>query len=215
MDNGKKRDDRPQPRLFPFIIAWTLGCIVASWIHLLAMSHLITAGIVTGRNFVILVNVGLFASTATAQFFAIRRFLGVDLRGWAPLAVAGVIIGILALELLPRLITDFAEQEPVARFAFVLMWIMPAILQWSLLRKRFVNHGLWLLAAVIMGPVFAFVYRHGDGIFRSLLADPSWIILRTAAHAADFVFPSIILGLVLYVVIIQNRKPLKGKRAAQ
>ncbi|MDE2638238.1 MAG: hypothetical protein OXI30_17865 [Chloroflexota bacterium] len=215
MDDVKKRDNLPQPRLFPFITAWTLGCFLASWLHLLAMSHLITAGIVTGKNFVILVNVGLFASTSSAQFLAIRRFLGVDLRGWAPLAVAGVIIGILALELFPRLITNFLEQEPVARFAFVLMWTMPAILQWSLLRKRFVNHGLWLLAAVIMGPVFAFVYRHGDGIFRSLLADPSWITLRTAAHSADFVFPSIILGLVLYVVIIQNRKPLKGKRAAQ
>ena len=215
MSDAKKREDRTQARLFPFIIAWMLGCFVASWLHLLAMSHLISAGIVTGKNFVILVNVGLFASTSTAQFYAIRRFLGVNLRGWAPMAVAGVIIGILALELFPRLITGFPEQEPVARFAFLLMWIMPAILQWSLLRKRFVNHGLWLLAAVIMGPVFAFVYRNGDGIFRSLLADPSGKILRTAAHAADFVFPSIILGLVLYVVIVQNRRLLKGKRVTQ
>jgi len=215
MSDATKRNEQPQARLLPFIIAWTLACLLASWLHLLAMSHLITAGIVTGKNFVILVNVGLFASTSAAQFFVIRRFLGVDLRGWAPMAVAGVIIGILALELLPRLITDFPNQEPVARFAFILMWIMPAILQWSLLRKRFANHGLWLLAAVIMGPIFAFIYRNGDGIFRSLLADPSWIILRTVAHAADFVFPSIILGLVLYVVISQDRKPVKDKRVAQ
>lgn len=215
MSDAKKRDNQPQARLLPFILAWTLGCFLASWLHLLAMSHLITYGIVTGKNLVILINAGLFASTSTAQFFAIRRYLGVDLRGWAPMAVAGVIIGILALELLPRPITDFPEQEPVARFAFILMWIMPAILQWSLLRKRFVNHGLWLLAAVIMGPVFAFVYRNGDGIFRSLLADSSGIILRTVAHSADFVFPSMILGSVIYVIISQERKPVKGKRVAQ
>jgi hypothetical protein len=214
MSDAKKRDDQPQPKLFPFIIAWTLGCFIVGWLYLLALTHLVTVGIVYGIAIVLFVNLGLFACTSTVQFFVIRRYLFVELRAWMPLAIVGVSAGMAALELLPRLIPFKPEQQPLAQFAFVFMWILPAVFQWFLLRKRFVNHWLWLLAAVIMGPVFIFVYRQGDGIFRTLLTDPDSMILRTAALAADFALPSIILGLVLYVVINQGDKPAKDKRAA-
>ncbi len=215
MDSVKKRDDRPKPRLSPFILAWALGCFCASWLYILAMSHVISTGIVTGRTYVILFNMGLFASISTAQFFVIRRFLRVEFRAWAPLAVVGVLAGIVILELLPGLIPRFPERAPAAQFGFVLMWIMPTIFQWSVLRQRFVYHGLWLLAAVVMGPIFAFVYGHNDGIVKALFPDNHWIFVRTAVLAADFVLPSIVLGMVLYVVISQGGKPVKDKRAGQ
>lgn len=198
MSDAKKRDGQPQPKLFPFIIAWALGCFLASWLYILLLYELDNLPGLDRAVYVLIVNLGLFTVTSTAQFFAIRRFLYVELRGWVPLAIVGVSAGIAALELLPRLIPFKPEQQPLARFAFVFMWILPAVFQWTSLRKRFVNHWLWLLAAVIMGPVFIFVYRQGDGIFRGLLTNPEWLTLRTAALAADFVLPSIILGLVLY-----------------
>ena len=206
------------PGYFRLLSPWTLGCFLASWLYLLALTHLVTVGIVGGIAIVLFVNLGLFACTSIVQFFVIRRYLFVELRAWIPLAIAGVITAIVALQVIPILIPFSPESQPLARHAHLLIWIMPAIFQWILLRKRFVSHWLWLLAAVVMGPVFAFVYQNNDGIVITLVPDRDVTVLRTAALAhkvADFFLPAIILGLVLYVVINQDRNPVKGKRAAQ
>ena len=203
MADAKKRDDQPQAKLFPFILVWALGCFLASWLYILLLDELDYLAGLEGLGYLLILNLGLFIAISTVQFYVIRRYLYVELRGWVPLSLAGVIAGIVAMHLLSGI--GLYLEQPVFALAFALAWGMPAVFQWFILRKRFVNHGLWLLAAAIMGPVYAFVFAHDDGILatlaQNLFPGANGVLLETAALAGDFVLPPIILGLILFVVV--------------
>ena len=213
MSDVKKRDDRPRPKLFPFIIAWTLGCFLASWPVMLLVAKLAIADNNDWPVFFLLLGLGLFATTATVQFYVILRFLKVELLSWIPLSLAGVVIGIFAVRLLSLSTTLPLSPRLLYAGFFFLLWGMPAVFQWMLLRKLFLYHGLWLLAAVVTGPVYSFLLTGDDGPggvlwtqVLSLLPYPDSILWSTAGLAALFTIPTVILGLILYVVVTQGGK---------
>ena len=141
MSDAKKRDEQPRPKLVPFIMAWSLGCFLASWPVMLLVAKLEIADNSDWPAFFLLIGLGLFATTATVQFFVILRFLKVELLSWIPLSLAGVVIGIFAVALLPASTTIAFSPRHMYAAVFFLLWGMPAVLQWMLLRKLFLYHG--------------------------------------------------------------------------
>lgn len=203
MSDAKKRDDQPQPRLFPFIIAWTLGCFLASWLA----SSTEFARSLMGFSLV------FFVTLSTLQYFVIYRFLHLEIRAWIPLSVAGAIAGSLTIEanLLNVAIDPIPSLAPAV--GYLLAFGLPPVFVWTALRKRFIYHSLWLLAAVVMGPfgMIALYVEGRGGIFVRVLDNFGPIgrdqfYLLSIAYAADFALPSIILGLILYVVVKRGGK---------
>ena len=193
MDDAKKRDDRPQPRLFPFIIAWATVCFLASVLILIIIYIL-------PYNTATISNLAYMAALSAMQFYVMRRCLNLELHSWIALAIAGAVALIfvryafdpISLEFLPRQIQFAASLSA--------LWGVPAICQWIALRKRFSNHLLWLLAAIVTGPLglfFATAIMDSPGITYDLNS-PS---LSIGVLAAGFAAPSIVQGLILYVVV--------------
>lgn len=204
MTSAKKRDAQPQPRLFPFIIIWTIACFLAACV-LVLLSDL-------GPGFEISNSI-YFAILSTLQFFVIYRFLHVELQNWIPLAVAGAIAGALVSHAFP---TDFSRDlSPQFEYtlSFLFLWGVPPLFQWAALRKRFRYHVLWLLAAVVNGPLGAF-FVFGDsgfgGFFIQMLGDTCCLrysnVLIGSAIAASLALPTLVQGLILFVVVKQGDK---------
>lgn len=207
MSDAKKHDDQFRPRIFPFIIVWTLGCFLASWL-VIFLAEVVNADSLDAAAYLLVLNLGLFAAVSTIQFFVIRSLLRVELRGWMPLSLAGVVVGVIAFKIFLEFIPLTASPWYLYPLLYLLVWGMPYVFQWFLLRKRFANHGLWLLAAVVSGPVFSFIFigsgGAGGGLLTqalALLPDPDSILSTTAAYAAGLTFQTVILGLILYVVV--------------
>ena len=130
-----------------------------------------------------------------------------------PLSLAGVVVGVIAFKIFSELIPLTVSPWYLYPLLFLLVWGMPYVFQWFLLRKRFANHGLWLLAAIVSGPVFSFIFTGGGGAggglltqALALLPNPDSILWTTAARAAGLTLPTVILGLILYVVVTRGGK---------
>lgn len=91
----------------------------------------------------------------------------------------------------------------------------PLIFQWLALRKRFRNHGLWLLAAAISAPLDFIIVEEG-AIFvpslRALAHVTGFNLIRDAQPLGsivailDWTIPTVIMGLVLYWLLTQSQK---------
>ncbi len=213
MSDAKKREGQPRRRLFPFIIVWALGCFLASWLVIFLLAEVVIVDIPDAAVYLLVLNLGLFAAVATIQFFVIRRLLHVELRGWMPLSLAGVVVGVIAFKIFSELIPLTANPWYLYPLLFLLVWGMPSVFQWFLLRKRFANHGLWLLAAVVAAPVFSFIFIGGEGAggglltqVLALLPNSDSLLWTTAAYATGLTLPTVILGLILYVVVTGSGK---------
>ena len=193
MSDAKKRENQPQTRLFPFIIAWATVCFLASVLNLIVIY-------VLPYNTATISNLAYMAALSTSQFFVMRRYFNLELQSWIALAIAGAVALIfvryafdyISLEFLPRQI-QFAVSAST-------LWGVPAFCQWFALRKRFSNHLLWLLATIVTGPLgafFATTIMDSPGITYGL--NPPW--LSFGVLAAGFAVPSIVQGLILYVVV--------------
>lgn len=203
MGDVKKRDDRPKPKLFPFIIAWTLACLLASWVINSSEIRMSLLGF----------NLLYFATLSTLQYFVIYRFLHLEIRGWIPLSLAGAIAASFAIEAIPLNITFDLIPNSVPAIGYLLAFGLPPIFVWVALRRRFLYHKLWLLAAMVMGP-FGMIALHIEGrggifvrildIFGSISLDSLYLL--SIAYVVDFALPSIVLGLILYVVVTRGGK---------
>ena len=177
----------------------------------------------------------LFAGiVASLQFLWLRRSLGITLWSWLPLALLGVIVGEIVFEFFaanveypfpPKLYSSGRMPEPeqvmqlkftlYTTFRFFLLWSTPLIFQWLALRKRFVGHGLWLVAAVVSAPlnfvmgeyggIFVWALRLlGNAIGISLIRDAQ--PLGSIAALLDTAAPTMMMGLTIYWLLTQSEK---------
>ncbi len=210
-----KQQHQPQSRLLPFIIAWAFACLVAS-----SLSYFLVFRMLSGT--LEAYNLALFSLLATLQYFVIYRFLHVEIRRWIPLSVAGTVTGLIFLRAFPFGSTiDFIPNISAA-IVYLLIWGMPAIFQWTALRKRFRYHALWLLAAVVIGPLGGLVILpESPGIFKQALSvfcchtGSNELFLQSIAFVADFAIPSIVLGLIFYYVVTKGGESDPVDRAGQ
>jgi hypothetical protein len=171
---------------------------------------------------------------ASLQFLWLRRSWGISLRLWLPLPLLGVIVGEMVFEIFaanveypfpPKLWSNSPNRMPqpehimqlkytlYTAFRFFLLWSTPLIFQWLALRKRFRQHGLWLLAAFVSAPL-NFVLSEYGGIFvgaLQLLGNAIGIsLIRDAqplgsiAALLDTTTPTMIMGLALYWILTQG-----------
>lgn len=188
------------------MIVWVLVCLFASWQTLLIVK--------TFYGTVEVFSLLYFSLLSIMQYLVIYQFLQVDIRLWVPLSVAGALAG----PVLNRALSFGSAIDPfpylVPAVGYLMIWGLPALFHWVPLRARFRYHGLWLLAAVVMGPLGAFfvgmdaragIFAQAVATFSRLTSSNS-IFLQFNAVAADFAMPSIILGLVLYAVVSQGGK---------
>ena len=212
MSDVKKRDDRPRPKLFAFIIAWTLGCFLASWPVMLLAAKLKIADNNDWPAFYLLFGLGLFATTATVQFLVILRFLKGELWGWMPLSLAGVVVGIIAAKLLPAPSTLPLSPQLLHAGFFFLLWGCRLFCSGCCCGNSSVimGYGCWRQLLRDQSIVFCIRRRWSGGalwtLVQSLLPYPDSILWSTAGLAALFTVPTVILGLTLYVVVTQGGK---------
>lgn len=203
MDGARKRDEQPQAKLFPFIIAWTLACFLASWVFSSSEIRMSLLGS----------NLLYFATLSTLQYFVIYRFLHLEVRGWIPLSLAGAIAGSFIIEAIPLDTTFDLIPNFYPAVGYLLAFGLPPIFVWLALRRRFLYHNLWLMAAIVMGPV-GMIALHIEGrggifvrildIFGPISLDSFYLL--SFAYVVDFALPSIVLGLILYVVVRRGGK---------
>lgn len=216
MTSARKRDEQPQPRLFPFIIVWTLACSLASGFVLIMFNALGLLGSLNIAIWFLLLVFGFFPAVAAVQFFVIRQFLRVELRGWIPLSLVGAFVGALgAMFFFAGATTAWSERLFLGIF-FLLLWGTPAAFQWFLLRQRFVNHALWLLAAVVTGPVFGFIVTSDEAgnILFALLPNVGPLLYVPTVIAAGLALPFMVQGLALFVVVKLSGNPNSVDQAA-
>ncbi len=203
MSKARKREHQPNPKLFPFILAWTLGCLLASWV--ISFSEI--------RMGLLGFNLLYFAILSALQYLVIYRFLHLEIRGWIPLSLAGAIAGSFIIEAIPLDASFDVIPNFIAAVAYLLAFGTPPIFVWLALRRRFLYHRLWLMAAIVMGP-FGMIALHIEGcggifvrildIFGPISRDSLYLL--STAYVADFALPSIVLGLILYVVVKRGGK---------
>jgi len=163
----------------------------------------------------------------------LRRSWGISLRMWLPLALLGFIAGEFAFQIFdanviypfpPKLYSGsrtMPEPQHIMQLKYTLyqtvrwflLWSTPLIFQWLALRKRFRQHGLWLLAAFVSAPL-NFVMSEYGGIFVgalrmignatgiSLIRDAQ--PLGSIAAWLDTATPTMIMGLALYWLLTQG-----------
>ena len=171
-----------QPNKYKFIIGWVLAWVAASSLPDFISNHILPLDF--------LPNIFLyFALLSTFQFFWVRRYLRINLRHWAPLALLGLIVVFVANPIIAAAIgypvpaglwdptsilvsaIDLETQLSFALYhtaSWMLLWFAPPLFQWLALRKRFRLHGLWLLATLVAALFSYFLSQHG-GIFTQAL----------------------------------------------
>lgn len=194
----------PRPKLFRFVIAWLVVWALASRLPdiLLQPDDVLYSEIHT---------LLYFTALGALQFFVIRRFLHVELRAWAPLTFAGAIAGVIGFKAFVSSSAFIVGGQFAIVTAFLLLWSTPPIFQWFTLRKRFRNHLIWLLAAVVIAPLSYFLGAgQNSGIFKPALgplheltgiASP---VLQFLASWADGAIPAAVLSLALYAIVTQG-----------
>ena len=233
-----KREPRPRPSLIKFMFGW-----VIIWQADHFMSNVVIHELRDDLG--IMTWLALSALLPALQYFWIRRALQVSLRWWVPLTILGAYVGSCAYLLymqhfdmgfsaasgygsgvfpLSSIAPQYALDQLLSAFLFT---SVPLIFGWLVLCRRFRFHGLWLLAAIVVAPL-QLAFQGNYGPFKSALRIfdqiSGHVILRDyelfeviapIVSQIDEAIPVAITGLVLYVVISQGGKAVKGKRAAQ
>ena len=201
-----KQQDQRQPKLFRFILAWFLAWLAAGWLSVLLLSR---ANSFHLESYLL----AYFALLGTLEFVAIRLFLHVALRRWIFLTIAGSVTGIISFHIMQPLSNYNFPLFLNILFTSLLLNSTPPIFQWMALRKRYRYHALYLLAALAIAPLGAYLMdTRNDGVFKNalrslgLLTDSSATVLQTIANTADAAIPAVVLGLVLFVVVKQGSK---------
>ena len=206
MTQENKQQDQRQPKLFRFILAWFLAWLAAGWLSVLLLSR---ANSFHLESYLL----AYFALLGALEFVAIRRFLHVALRRWIFLTIAGSVTGIVSYHIIPALFYNNIPFFLILPITYLLLYSTPLIFQWMALRKRYRYHALYLLAALTIAPLGAYLMdTRNDGVFKNalrslgLLTDSSASVLQTIANTADAAIPAVVLGLVLFVVVKQGGK---------
>ena len=228
----QKRKHDSRHNLCPFIVGW--AAIYLAAIFLLSS----VSGVLTGNyDFFGQAHWVVFYTVLSAlQLLWIRHNLRISLRHWLPLALLGVIVGELAFQIFdanvaypfpPKLWSNSPNRMPQPEhimqlkytvynvFRFFLLWSTPLIFQWIALRKRFRQHGLWLLAALAHAPLTFVITENGGILVQALklfdkLTELSLIRdaqpLGSIAFLLDMATPTMIMGLALYWLLTQGEK---------
>lgn len=208
-------ENPPHPKLFRFVIAWLAVWVLASKLPVILLQP-------ADVSFSEIHTLFYFTALGTLQYFVIRRFLRVDLRAWAPLAIAGAIAGVIGFRAFISSSAFLAGGQFAMVAAFLLLWSTPPIFQWLALRNRFRNHTLWLLAAVVIAPLSYFLSAgQNPGIFQpalGLLHELTGIaspVLQIAANWADSAIPAVVLSLALYAIATQGNQAGRREKATE
>lgn len=195
-----------RPKLFRFVIAWLVVWSLASQLPAILPKP-------ADPPFSEIHTLLYFTALGALQFFVIRRFLHVELRAWAPLTFAGAIVGIIGFKAFISSSAFLVGGQFAIVTAFLLLYSSPPIFQWIALRKRFRNHLIWLLAAVVIAPLSYFLGTgQNPGIFvpaLGLLHDLTGIaspVLQCIASWADGAIPAAVLSLALYAIVTQGNQ---------
>ena len=205
----------PRPGLLKFTVAWIIAWLLASWLSELLLS--------SDQGYGFQPRILLYFTLLSAfQMFAIRWFLRVELLRWIHLAIAGAITGLVVYHLmLDSQLLQYPSQLTFIIFNLTL-WSTPPLFQWLALRRRFQHHALWLLAAIIIAPLSSYlqsfdspgVFLQGLPLLARFVASLDAVdFLASALLTADAAIPAVVLGLVLYVVILQGGNSDSDDRA--
>ena len=224
----QKAESLARPNKYLFIIGWVLAWVAASSLPNIINNHIWPLGF--------LPNILLyFALLSTFQFFWVRRYLRINLRHWAPLALLGVLVVFFTNPIIATAIRypvpaglwdptsvlvagiDLENQLSFALYhsaSWMLLWFAPPLFQWLALRKRFRLHGLWLLATVVAA-LLSFYFQVEGGILTQTLFPiveatgyvPSGDIrlLVSIITKLDWAIPPAIMGFVLYYLVNESQ----------
>ncbi len=235
-----KREPHWRPSLAKFLVGWVL----IWWLALLVFFFFdFSSRYLSPDNAIefALYKAVFFAFLSALQMLWVRRQLRVRLQYWIPLALLGALAGTIAFLLLdtyvlgPHLPASTSQLwgRPVPEVVRIirleyaadyvahgtLLWSLPVMFQWAVLRKHSRRHALWLLAALAHNPLATVtiiqflelphvVQVHRElGISYGFLPDPP-----DAALLLDLAIPSLVTGLALYWILAprQNTGPALG-----
>lgn len=240
-----KQDPNKRPGFISFVAGWAAAYLVAS-VAMMIMNPGDSQFYTLYSDLWTLLFAGIIAGL---QFLWLRRSWGITLRLWLPLALLGVIVGEAIFELFaanvehpfpPKLWSNSPNRMPEPEhimqlkytlynvFRFFLLWSTPLIFQWLTLRKRFRQHGLWLLAAVVHAPLSFFIAEHGGIAIHALKFCDKFTeisLIRDAQPLGslfslfDMALPTAIMGFALFELFAKNsatghlRSPVKNEHA--
>lgn len=229
------QDRNNRPGLFSFVTGWATTHVAATC----AILIIVDVWMSTSTEFDIspgvesLIFAGIFASL---QFLWLRQSWRITLWGWLPFALLGVVVGETVFEIFaanveypfpPKLWSHSPNRMPQPEhimqlkytlynaFRFFLVWSIPLVFQWLTLRKRFRQHGLWLLAAVAHAPLTFVITENGGILVQALkLFDQLTALslirdaqpLGSIAYLLDTATPTMVMGLALYWLLTLGEK---------
>ncbi len=225
-----KRKTHPRPNLIKFMVGW----VFIWWLALLTTFALddSVSSFYLSLDYALeffLQKAFFFTLLSTLQLLWVRRQFGIQLQHWVPLSLLGALAGTVAFLLLdlyvlgPNLPTynywdPLSELVPIMRLKYIadyfahgiLLWSLPVMFQWAALRKHYLRHALWLLAAIAHNPftvgnlILFIQLPHAAKVHRQL--GISWgPEAPDSALLLDFAIPSLITGLVLYWILTRRQ----------
>lgn len=154
MNNHKQLSQRRLGSL-PFMLVWTGGHIL-TWLAVYALST--TSFFYALPDFADIIVIGglLGAGIALAQKLLIRYTFALPMRGWMRVSIVGSILGWAGLLGLSQTIPGFYLYPIWVQL--LPAFLVPALLQWALLRRNTRQAWLWIATAAVSALTFGALY---------------------------------------------------------